>query len=78
MFMKIQKKWFHLHWKRKNYIKKQIYAIFVKLKVSKNGMLMIKEFSTPYRRRPLGLNVPKMHEDRFEEYLRIESASFPA
>ena len=32
----------------------------------------------PYRRRPLGWNVPKMDEDRFEEYLRIESASIPA
>ena len=32
----------------------------------------------PYRRRPLGWNVPKMDEDRFEEYLQIESASIPA
>ena len=32
----------------------------------------------PYRRRPLGWNVSKMDEDRFEEYLRIESASIPA
>ena len=31
----------------------------------------------PYCRRPLGWNAPKMDEDRFKEYLRIESASVP-
>ena len=32
----------------------------------------------PYMRCPLGWNVLKMNEDRFEEFLRIESAPVPA